>query len=120
VIPNEDLKEGRTGHPIYLGLKISRYRENCNDTMCDEGQDPFPSIELKYYPMLRQWWGGTHHTLENLRGMVVPMQEPAWNKGISFDSNLACGSEVATMATIADKFPARRKSNDASTTLFPP
>jgi len=60
----------------------------------------------------------TYQKKENLGGRLLPMQEPAWNKGIRFGINIACGSELATIPTIADRFIARRRSNDASTALF--
>jgi hypothetical protein len=40
VVPDEDVQESRTGAMVYLRLEIACDRENCHDTMCNEGKNP--------------------------------------------------------------------------------
>ena len=62
----------------------------------------------------------TYKKLENSSGMLVLIQEPEWNRGISFVVNRACGSEVASMPTTAARFAAKRKKKATSKALFLP
>lgn len=109
-------KKGWTGSMIHFGLEILCYGQNGHNTMRNEGEDPAQSWSW----LFKQHKLKTHQKLENLRGMLVPIQDPAWNTGSSFGMKVAFGRDAATRPIIAAKFAARSKSKDESKALFLP